>query len=91
MKKTITTFFMLTMIASNILIAISLAQSTPSIQRFRLKYVDNSYDVTATTSTSTDPYTCKTTTVTTPGYHVENKTVMIKFKNKNRKDSEINE
>ena len=42
---------------------------------FTLKQVDNSYNVAPTTTSTTDPYTNKTTTTTIPGYHVENKTI----------------
>ena len=54
------------------------AQSVPE---FTLKYVDYSYDVPSTTTTTTDPYTNETTTTTVPGYHVDNKTVEATIKN----------
>ncbi len=53
----------------------------PSVPQFTLKYVDNSYDVPPKTTSSTDPYTGKTTTTTTPSYHVESKTIQATIKN----------
>jgi Predicted solute binding protein len=53
----------------------------PSAPEFTLRYVDNSYDVPPTATSTTDPYTGKTVTTTTPGYHVENKSVEITVTN----------
>jgi len=55
--------------------------SEPSVPEFTLEYVDNSYDVPPTTTSSTDPYTNETTTTTIPGYHVENWTLQATIKN----------
>jgi hypothetical protein len=63
--------------ASNVT-ADSLANQVPE---FTLDYVDNSYDVPPTTTSSTNPYTNETTTTTISGYHVENKTVIATIKN----------
>jgi len=52
-----------------------------SVPEFTLEYVDNSYDVPPKTTSTTDPYTNKTTTTTIPGYHVEIKTVQATIKN----------
>lgn len=52
-----------------------------SVPEFTLKYVDYSYDVPPKTTSTTDPYTNKTTTTTIPGYHVENKTIEATIKN----------
>ncbi len=49
----------------------------PSIPQFTLAFVDASYDV--PTTYSTDPYTGAT--VTHPGYHVQNRTVVVSVKN----------
>ncbi len=46
---------------------------TPSIPQFTVKFVDSSYDV--PTTTSINPYTGQT--VTTQGYHVENRTIEL--------------
>jgi hypothetical protein len=51
------------------------------VPEFTLRYVDNSYDVPPTTTSTTDPYTNEITTTTVPGYHVENKTVEAVIKN----------
>jgi hypothetical protein len=53
----------------------------PSMPEFTLKYVDTSYDVPSTTTTTTDPYTGKQTVTTTPSYHVENGTVEVTIEN----------
>jgi hypothetical protein len=53
----------------------------PSVPEFTLQYVDYSYDVPPTTTSTTDPYTGKTTTTTIPGYHVENKTIQATINN----------
>ncbi len=47
---------------------------TPSVPKFTLKFVDNSYDL--PTTSSIDPYTGKTVT-TQSGYHVENKSIEV--------------
>jgi hypothetical protein len=63
--------------SSFIILQSASAQSTPnpSVPEFTLKQVDNSYNVAPTITSTTDPYTNKTTTTTIPGYHVENKTI----------------
>lgn len=54
---------------------------TPSVPEFSLKFVDNSYDVPPTATSTTDLYNGKTTTTTIPGYHVENLTIEVTIKN----------
>ena len=54
---------------------------TPSVPEFTVQFVDNSYNVPATTTSTTNPYTGKTTTTTTPAYRVENQTIEITIKN----------
>ncbi len=54
---------------------------TPSVPEFSLKYVDNSHDVPTTTTSTTDPYTNKTTIITNPGYHVEEFNIEVTIKN----------
>ena len=54
----------------------------PSVpQSFTLSYVDHSYDVPSTTTSTTDSYTGKVTTQTTPGYHVKNFTIDVRIRN----------
>lgn len=53
---------------------------TPSVPEFTLKYVDNSYDVPSSTTTTTDPYTGEQTITTEPGYHVANETIEVTIK-----------
>ena len=53
----------------------------PSVPEFTVKLVDNSYGVPPTTTTKIDQYTGKEIVVTTPGRHVENKSIEITIKN----------
>jgi hypothetical protein len=53
----------------------------PSVPQFTLTYADHSYDVAPKTTSSTDPYTGKVTTTTTPGYHVKNYAIDVSIKN----------
>jgi hypothetical protein len=57
------------------------AASKPSAPEFTVKFIDKSYDVPPTTTTTTNTYTGEKTTITTPGYRVENKTIEITIKN----------
>lgn len=49
--------------------------------QFSLQYVDASYDVPVTRSSTIDPYTGKTIDTSTGGYHVTNRTVVLSIKN----------
>ena len=53
----------------------------PSVPEFTLKFVDHSYDVPPTTTTTTDPYTGKQTTATQAGYRVYNQSIYVVIKN----------
>jgi hypothetical protein len=53
----------------------------PSVPEFSVKLVAYPYDVPPKTTTTIDQYTGKETTTTTPGYHVENKSIEITIKN----------
>jgi hypothetical protein len=53
----------------------------PSVPEFTVKLVDYSYDVPPSTTTTIDQYTGEKVTTTTPGYHIENKTIEITIKN----------
>jgi len=57
------------------------AYTTPSVPEFTVKYVDYSYDVPSTTTTTIDEYTGKEIVTIHPGYHVENKSIEIAIKN----------
>jgi hypothetical protein len=84
MKKTITMVLTLTLILTSVnLLENTSAQSIakPSAPKFTLKYIDNSYDVPPTSTSTTDPYTGKIVTSTTPGYRVENKVIEITITN----------
>ena len=79
MSKTIVLMLFALLALSSLVMAGSV--SAQSVPEFTLKYVDYSYDVPSTTTSTTDPYTNETTTTTVPGYHVENKTVEATIKN----------
>jgi hypothetical protein len=66
--------------SSYIMIEPAFAQSIPKPE-FTLRYVDNSYDVAPTTTSSTDPYTGNITTRTVPGRHVSEKMIEVTIKN----------
>jgi hypothetical protein len=53
----------------------------PSIPEFTVQYVDRSYDVPITTTTTTDPFTGKQVTTTNGGQHVTKRTIDITIKN----------
>ena len=53
----------------------------PSVPEFTVKYVDRSYDVPLTTTTTTDPYTGKQITTNSGGYHVQNRTMELTIRN----------
>ena len=54
---------------------------TPSVPEFTVRFVDRSYDVPVTTTTTTDPFTGKQVTTSSGGYHVTNKTIDITINN----------
>ena len=51
--------------------------SKPSVPEFSVRIVAYPYDVPPKTTTTIDQYTGKETTITQPGYHVENKSIEI--------------
>jgi len=53
--------------------------SVPQISSIKL--VDSSYDVPPSTTTTVDQYTGKETTTTTPGYHINQKSIEVTIKN----------
>jgi hypothetical protein len=55
--------------------------SKPSVPEFSVRIVAYPYDVPDKTTTTIDQYTGKETTITQPGYHVENKSIEIVIKN----------
>jgi len=57
------------------------AASKPSVPQFTVKLVDYSYDVSPSTTTTTDPYTGEKITTTNPGYYVENIQLEVTIKN----------
>jgi hypothetical protein len=71
------------MLAASSILAIqpAFAQSTPSVPQFSLKYIDESYDIVPTTTTSTNEYSGEVTTTTTPGYHVDQRAIQITIEN----------
>lgn len=53
----------------------------PSVPEFTLKYVDDSYYVPASNTTTIDPFTGNKTVIVQAGYYVENKSVAVSIKN----------
>ncbi len=68
-------------ISSIVTIKSVFAQSQQFVPEFTLKYVDKSYDVAPTTTSSTDPYTGNVTTITIPGRHVSYETIEVTVNN----------
>jgi len=83
MRKSATLLLIAVLALSSLVIAGSaFAQSTSkSVPEFTLEYVDNSYDVPPTATSTTDPYTNETITQTILGRHVENKTIEATIRN----------
>jgi hypothetical protein len=74
------------MLAVSSLILVKTAQASasipkPSVPEFTVKLVAHPYDVPPTTTTTIDQYTGKEIVTTTPGYHVENKSIEITINN----------
>jgi hypothetical protein len=82
-RNTALTLVLLLSTLSLMMIESTLAQllPKPSVPEFTVILADHSYDVPNSTTTSIDQYTGKTITVTTPGYHVENRTIDITITN----------
>ena len=53
----------------------------PSKPEFKVNLADHSYDVPPKTTSTTNSYTNKTTTITSPGYHVKNVTIDVTITN----------
>ena len=70
-------------VSSLIMVESAAAQTIPkpNVPSFTVNIVDQSYDVPATSTSHTDPYTGKTTITNVPGYHVTNKSIELKIKN----------
>ena len=70
--------------------------STPSVPEFTVELVAYPYDVPPVTTTKIDQYTGEETVKTTPGYHVENRSIEIVIKNQpftpytDEEDNDIN-
>lgn len=83
-KRELSALLLCALVASSIVVTLAYAQTTiptPSAPEFTLKYVDSSYDVPTTTTSTTDPYTNKTTITTNPGYHVQEFNITLVIKN----------
>jgi hypothetical protein len=78
------TFVLVLVLASSSLMLVKPAQSAitkPSVPQFTVKLVAHPYDVPPTATTTIDQYTGKEIVTTTPGYHVENKSIEITINN----------
>jgi hypothetical protein len=60
--------------------SVSAQSLKPAVTEFSLQYVDNSYDVPPSSTSTTDIYG-QATTQTTPGYHIANKSLEVTIKN----------
>jgi hypothetical protein len=76
--------------ASTIKPANAQALPIPAIPEFTVKLVNNSYITQPTTTTTTDPYTGKQSTITYPGHYVKDEYVEIQIKNQAFTPYEIN-
>jgi len=77
--------FVFLVLSSFMLLSVNFANvcavSKPSVPQFTIKLADYSYDVPPSTTTTTDPYTGKETTITKPGYHVKDVKLEVTIKN----------
>jgi hypothetical protein len=84
MNKALTLLLILALVASSLIMLSSVSAQAipkPSAPEFTLRYVDYSYDVAPTATSSTDPYNGSITTTTIPGRHVSNQTIEVTIKN----------
>jgi hypothetical protein len=81
--KVLAATFIIALLLSALAVAVlfGIVHAKPSVPEFTLQYVDYSYDVPPTTTSTTDPYTNETITTAIPGYHVENKTIQATINN----------
>ena len=68
-------------LASTFNMFFGIVYAKPSVPEFTIKLVAYPYDIPPTTTTTTDQYTGEKTTITKPGYTVENKSIEITIKN----------
>jgi hypothetical protein len=87
-KKSLLNAFLTAIMISGLILACAMRFGTdvngipkPSVPEFTVKLVAHPYDVPSTTTTTIDEYTGKEIVTTTPGYHVENKSIEITIKN----------
>jgi hypothetical protein len=87
MKKAFLTFtvvILLFSVAGAVAKAYDVSSATipnPSVPEFTVEYLVKAYDVPSTTTSTTDPYTNKTTTYTIPGTHTESAVIEVTIKN----------
>ncbi len=82
-KKAILAVLVCAIFASSLFVTGVFAQSIPkpSVPEFSIETNYSPYDVPPTATSSISPYTNLTSTTTIPGYHVENRTTVLKIKN----------
>ena len=84
-NKTLTLTLIVLLLSSLMVLSVTpvavQAVSKPSVPQFSIKFVDYSYDVPPTTTTTTNPYTGEKTTTTNPGYHVKDMKIEVTIKN----------
>lgn len=82
LKRTLTLLLVVAIAASSIVIVQPVyAQLNQSVPEFTLRYVDKSYDVAPTTTSSIDPYTGNVTITTIPGRHISDPTIEVTISN----------
>jgi hypothetical protein len=94
-KAAIGVFFVILMVSSLALGCFSAAQAEvsnakPSVPEYNVQFVDTSYDVPSTSTTTTDPYTGANTVVVHEGYHIQNASFVVAIKNQLFTGYEVN-
>ncbi len=84
-KKTLLSAFLAVILIGGLnlvgVVRFGTVHAKPPVPEFTVKLVAHPYDVPPTTTTTIDQYTGKEIVTTTPGYHVENKSIEITIKN----------
>lgn len=81
MSRIVTLALILSLGFSTLMVIQAASASSPQVPQFTIQLVSHPYDVPAVTSASIDKYTGKEIVTTTPGYHVENKSIEVTITN----------
>ncbi|MGD6934256.1 MAG: hypothetical protein ACQCN5_08625 [Candidatus Bathyarchaeia archaeon] len=90
--KLITLLLLAVLTTSSLIITNASAQSIPkpSVPKFKVELVDHSYDIAPTSTTNTNPFNNKTTTIVTPGQHVTVISIDIIIENQHISNTQFN-